>query len=229
MKRTSKFRPHDVSSEQRSDGTLLLSSNAEMGDVVDTSADWLHRWSEDAPERIFLAEKRRAITGAFPILLLVLVTIGGIYRGIFSPEEAAGVCAGMAVVYGFATRTLGVKVLLVAVQDSVVTSATVMLILIAAHLLNPFFALTHITEVVGNFLSYLDLGMIGTLLFILSVYLILGCFLEGFAMLVLTLPIFFPVVLEMGIDPIWFAMIVALAILIAFPQISLQLPNSMFN
>jgi tripartite ATP-independent transporter DctM subunit len=221
-----------------------------------------------------LTEKRRAITGAFPILLLVLVTIGGIYRGIFSPEEAAGVGAGMAVVYGFATRTLGVKVLLVAVQDSVVTSATVMLILIAAHLLNPFFALTHITEVVGNFLSYLDLGMIGTLLFILFVYLVLGCFLEGFAMLVLTLPIFFPVVIEMGIDPIWFgvlvvltlemglisppvginvfivksvatsvplgqifrgvipfwfAMIVALAILIAFPQISLQLPNSMFN
>jgi feruloyl-CoA synthase len=57
MKRTSNFKPHDVSSEQRSDGTLLLRSNAEMGDVVDTSADWLHRWSEEAPERIFLAER----------------------------------------------------------------------------------------------------------------------------------------------------------------------------
>ena len=57
MKRTSNFKPHDVSSEQRSDGTLLLRSNAEMGDVVDTSADWLHRWSDDAPERIFLAER----------------------------------------------------------------------------------------------------------------------------------------------------------------------------
>ena len=57
MKRTSNFKPHDVSSEQRSDGTLLLRSNAEMGDVVDTSADLLHRWSEEAPERIFLAER----------------------------------------------------------------------------------------------------------------------------------------------------------------------------
>jgi feruloyl-CoA synthase len=57
MKRTSNFKPHDVSSEQRSDGTLLLRSNTEMGDVVDTSADWLHRWSEEAPERIFLAER----------------------------------------------------------------------------------------------------------------------------------------------------------------------------
>ena len=60
MKRTSNFKPHDVSSEQRSDGTLLLRSNAEMGDVVDTSADWLHRWSDDAPERIFLAERSGA-------------------------------------------------------------------------------------------------------------------------------------------------------------------------
>ena len=60
MKRTSNFKPHDVSSERRGDGTLLLRSNAEMGDVVDTSADWLHRWSEEAPERIFLAERSGA-------------------------------------------------------------------------------------------------------------------------------------------------------------------------
>jgi len=60
MKRTSNFKPHDVSSEQRSDETLLLRSNAEMGDVVDTSADWLHRWSVEAPERIFLAERSGA-------------------------------------------------------------------------------------------------------------------------------------------------------------------------
>ena len=60
MKRTSNFKPHDVSSEQRSDETLLLRSNAEMGDVVDTSADWLHQWSVEAPERIFLAERSGA-------------------------------------------------------------------------------------------------------------------------------------------------------------------------
>ena len=60
MKRTSNFKPHDVSSERRSDGTFLLRSNAEMGDVVDTSADWLHRWSVEAPERIFLAERSGA-------------------------------------------------------------------------------------------------------------------------------------------------------------------------
>ncbi|GGE43068.1 TRAP transporter large permease [Actibacterium pelagium] len=220
------------------------------------------------------SEKRRALVGALPILVLVLVTIGGIYRGFFSPEEAAGVGAGLAILYGLFTRSLSFSALKEAITDSVVTTATVMLILIAAHLLNPFFALTHITETVGNFLAYLDLSVLGTLLFILAVYLVLGCFLEGFAMLVLTLPIFFPVVLELGIDPIWFgvlvvltlemglisppvginvfivksvaprvplgqifrgvipfwlAMVATLGVLIAFPQISLFLPNTMFN
>ena len=221
-----------------------------------------------------LSEKRRALVGALPIAVLAVVTIGGIYRGFFSPEEAAGVGAGLAVLYGVATRRLTLRALVEAVRGSIVTTATVMLILIAAHLLNPFLALTHVTETVGDFLAFLDLGRLGTLIFMLVVYLILGCFLEGFAMLVLTLPIFFPVVLALGIDPIWFgvlvvltlemglisppvginvfivksvapavplgqifrgvlpfwlAMIVALAILIAFPQISLFLPGTMFD
>ena len=221
-----------------------------------------------------LSEKRRALVGALPIAVLAVVTIGGIYRGFFSPEEAAGVGAGLAVLYGVATRRLTLRALAEAVRGSIVTTATVMLILIAAHLLNPFLALTHVTETVGDFLAFLDLGRLGTLIFMLVVYLILGCFLEGFAMLVLTLPIFFPVVLALGIDPIWFgvlvvltlemglisppvginvfivksvapavplgqifrgvlpfwlAMIVALAILIAFPQISLFLPGTMFD
>ena len=224
--------------------------------------------------RTTMDEKRRALIGAIPILVLAVVTIGGIYRGFFSPEEAAGVGAGLAVLYGFGTGRLSLGDLRDAVRDSIVTTATVMLILIAAHLLNPFLALTQVTESVGHLLAALDLSVLGTLLFMLAVYLVLGCFLEGFAMLVLTLPIFFPVVLDLGIDPIWFgvlvvltlemglisppvginvfivksvatavplgqifrgvlpfwlAMILALAVLIAFPQISLFLPGTMFD
>jgi TRAP-type C4-dicarboxylate transport system permease large subunit len=148
------------------------------------------------------------------------------------------------------------------------------LILIAAHMINPFLALSHIPSAVGEIITSLGLGVTGTLVLILAIYLVLGCFLEGFAMLVLTLPIFFPIILSLGIDPIWFGvlvvltlemglisppvginvfivksvapkvdlgdifrgvlpfwgmMIVALAILIAFPQIVLFLPDTMFN
>jgi tripartite ATP-independent transporter DctM subunit len=224
--------------------------------------------------RTSLTEKRRALTGALPIVSVILLTIGGIYGGIFSPNEAAGVGAGLVILYGFVTRTLGLAAFWTAVRDSIVTTATVMLILIAAHLLNPFLALSHVTTLVGETIAALDLSVIGTLAIILFVYMILGCFLEGFAMLVLTLPIFFPVVTQLGIDPIWFgvlvvltlemglisppvginvfivksvapsvplgdiyrgvapfwlAMLVTLVILVAFPQISLILPDTMFN
>ena len=221
-----------------------------------------------------LSEKLTAVTGALPILLVIASTIGGIYGGLFSPVEAAGVGAAFVIIYGIVTRSLSLPAFWQAARASVVTTATVMLILIAAHMVNPFLALSNVPTYVGEALIALDIPVLGTLVLMLLVYLVLGCFLEGFAMLVLTLPIFFPVVLQMGIDPIWFgvlvvltlemglisppvginvfivksvapkvaladifrgvlpfwlAMLVTLGILIAFPQISLLLPNTMFN
>ena len=219
-------------------------------------------------------EKSKAILGAGPIVAVILLTIGGIYGGLFSPVEAAAVGAGFVILVGFVSRSLNIRMLWKAARDAVVTTATVMLILIAAHMINPFMALSHIPTAVGEFLSMLDLGVTGTLILILMIYLVLGCFLEGFAMLVLTLPIFFPIIMQLGIDPIWFGvltvltlemglisppvginvfivksvapnvelgdifrgvlpfwlmMILAVALLMAFPQIVLVLPNTMFG
>ncbi|GGB01386.1 TRAP transporter large permease [Allosediminivita pacifica] len=235
---------------------------------------WLRpEYGPGGPSTTF-AEKTQAMVRALPILLTIMLTIGGIYAGFFSPVEASGVGAGIAILYGVVTRRLDLKTFWNACQDSIVTTATVMLILIAAHLVNPFLALSHIPSAVGDFLNAMDLGVTGTLLVILAIYLVLGCFLEGFAMLVLTLPIFFPVILDLGIDPIWFgvlavltlemglisppvginvfivksvapnvdlgeifrgvlpfwtAMVVTLILLVAFPQISLFLPDTMIN
>ncbi|WP_439522927.1 TRAP transporter large permease [Marivita sp.] len=221
-----------------------------------------------------LWEKVTAIGRAGPIVLVIFVTIGGMYGGFFSPVEAAAVGAGAVILIGWVTRKLRLSMLWDAAKDSVVTTATVMLILIAAHMINPFLALSHMTDLVAQAFVALELGPMGSLLLILGIYIVLGCFLEGFAMLVLTLPIFFPIVLDLGIDPIWFGvlvvlalemglisppvglnvfivksvapgvplgrifvgvipfwimMMVTLAILVAFPQISLFLPNTMFN
>ncbi len=220
------------------------------------------------------AEKLRALLGAGPIVGVIILTIGGMYVGLFSPTEAAAVGAAVVVILAALSRQLTIAMLWNSARDAVVTTATVMLILIAAHMINPFMALSGIPEAVGQFLSDLNLGMIGTLIMILALYLVLGCFLEGFAMLVLTLPIFFPVIVSLGVDPIWFGvlvvltlemglisppvglnvfivksvapkaelgqifrgvlpfwfmMIVCVAFLIAFPQIALFLPNTMFN
>ena len=219
-------------------------------------------------------EKLLAVLRASPILSVILITIGGIYGGIFSPIEASAVGAGLVILIAILSRTLSFSTFFNATKDSVTTTATVMLILIAAHMINPFLALSHIPAAVGDLLNGLGLSATGTLIVILAIYLVLGCFLEGFAMLVLTLPIFFPIITALGIDPIWFgvlvvltlemglisppvglnvfivksvapkvaladifrgvlpfwlAMLACLALLITFPQLSLFLPNSMFN
>lgn len=224
--------------------------------------------------RTTLARKLRLLAGALPIIAIIFVTIGGIYGGIFSPVEAAAVGAGLVIVAGLFERKLTLAAFWAAAQDSVVTTATVMLILISAHMINPLLALTHIPEIVGNFLGALDMAPMGVLTLILLCYIVLGCFLEGFSLLVLTMPIFFPVITALGIDPIWFgvlvvltlemglisppvglnvfivksvapdvplstifrgvipfwfAMLATIMLLMAFPQISLLLPNTMFG
>ncbi|MEM0936187.1 MAG: TRAP transporter large permease [Pseudomonadota bacterium] len=158
------------------------------------------------------AEKLRALAGAGPIAGVILLTIGGIYGGFFSPVEAAAVGAGAVILIGLATGRLRLRALWSATRDSVVTTATVMLILIAAHLLNPFMALSQIPEVIGGAIEELALTPTALLVMLLAIYVVLGCFLEGFAMLVLTLPIFFPIVAEAGIDPIFFGVLCVLAL-----------------
>ena len=159
-----------------------------------------------------LSEKAIALLKATPIVAVIALTIGGIYGGLFSPVEAAAVGAGAVILISFVARQLTFSILFNALRDSVVTTATVMLILIAAHMINPFLALSHIPTAVGDFMTGLELSATGVLLLILLVYLILGTFLEGFAMMVLTLPIFFPIILAYEIDPIWFGVLVVLTL-----------------
>ncbi|GAB2785686.1 TRAP transporter large permease [Halomonas shantousis] len=157
-------------------------------------------------------EKIDGVLGATPILFVILLTIGGIYTGLFSPVEAAAVGAGLMVLFGAVMRKLTLASFWRAAQGSISTTATVMLILIAAHMLNPFLALSHIPQALGDYLASLAIGPYGVLLLILACYLVLGCFLEGFAMLVLTMPIFFPVITALGFDPIWFGVLVVLTL-----------------
>lgn len=162
--------------------------------------------------RTTLSEKALALLNAAPIVSVIALTIGGIYGGYFSPVEASAVGAGAVMLITLVRRTLTLRIFIDALRGAVVTTATVMLILIAAHMINPFLALSHIPTAVGEFISALGLGPIAVLTLILLIYLILGTFLEGFAMLVLTLPIFFPIVTDMGIDPIWFGVLVVLTL-----------------
>jgi tripartite ATP-independent transporter DctM subunit len=173
---------------------------------------WINPAMGPAGPKTSMGEKAKAMAGAMPILLVITLTIGGIYGGLFSPVEAAAVGAGLVIVFGIVMGTLSLRTFWEAAQSSVITTAAVMLILISAHMLNPFLALSHIPQLLGEFLAGLNLPPLGVLGIILLCYLVLGCFLEGFAMLVLSMPIFFPVITALGIDPIWFGVLVVLTL-----------------
>ena len=150
----------------------------------------------------------RALIAAGPGLAIIVITIGGLYAGLISPVESAAVGAGLLALWGIVAGQMGWPQVWSAAREAVLTSTSVMLILIAAHMINPFLALSHIPQLIGDLLTGSGFGPWGTIALILLAYLVLGAFMDGFAMLVLTLPIFYPVVSALGFDPIWFGIMV---------------------
>jgi tripartite ATP-independent transporter DctM subunit len=222
------------------------------------------------PWRERLAATRRA-TG---IVTIILLTIGGIYTGIFTPVEAAGVGAAFASLMLIIRRKVSLPVLREVVGDTLRTTGMCFLILIGASVFAPFIALSGLPAIVTATFIDSPLGVYGTLLLIIVIYAVLGMVIEGLSLMVITLPIVFPVVIGLGFDPIWFgvimvivlemglisppvgvncfvvstiardvkleqifagvmpfwaAMMAAILLLVAFPDIALMLPNAMFD
>lgn len=158
------------------------------------------------------AERFRLLAKALPLIIVIFVSIGGIYLGVFTPVEASGIGAGLTILLAFATRALTLKGFWRAVMETVSTSTMLYMIVIGANVLNPFLALTGIPDGLGAGLAALGLGPYGTLIVILASYLVLGMFLDGLAMLVITVPIYFPVIMALGFDPIWFGVVVVIVV-----------------
>ena len=159
-----------------------------------------------------LAERMRALWGAGPFILVVVATIGGIYAGVFTVNEAAAVGALLTLVHALWKRTLGMPELTDALIQTVRTTAMVFLILIGAHIFSPFLAMSRIPSDLAGLLVDYKLGMLTVLAILLVAYIVMGMFLEGFAMMVLTVPIVLPIVAALGIDPIWFGIFMVIVL-----------------
>ena len=164
--------------------------------------------AEKAPFEVRIASLGRA----FVMIGIVLITIGGIFMGIFTPVEASGVGASLTMIVALAKGTLDWRSLRWVILQTMGTSATVFMILIGAFVFIPFMALTEIPANLVSFLTNLDVGRYGILIIILATYIFLGTVLAGLAMLVLTLHITLPVILELGFDPIWFGVMVVIVL-----------------
>ncbi|MBU2486125.1 MAG: TRAP transporter large permease [Alphaproteobacteria bacterium] len=163
-------------------------------------------------ERVSISKRLSALARALPLITVIIVSIGGIYLGVFTPVEAAGVGAGLVILMAIGMRKLEWRMLKQAVSDTVGTTAMLYLIVIGASVLNPFLALTHVPAMLGEAMTSAGLGPYGVLLLIIIAYLVLGMFMDGLAMLVVTIPIFFPIITGLGFDPIWFGVVAVIVI-----------------
>ncbi len=146
-----------------------------------------------------------------PMLLFVFV-IGGLYGGLFTPTEAGGVGAGGAFVIGVARGRLGRSEIRQSLLQATRTAAAVFTVLIGALIFGYFLTITQVPQKVTEFLVGLGLGPYGVLALIMGMYLILGCLMDSLAMVILTVPIVFPVMKAMGFDPIWFGVIIVMTV-----------------
>ncbi|MBP2551457.1 tripartite ATP-independent transporter DctM subunit [Neorhizobium galegae] len=157
-----------------------------------------------------LAEKLKATIGLLPMVALILLVIGSMYGGIATPSEAAvmGVFGSLAI--ATYERVLTVKLLMAATASSVRTCAMLGLILGGALFLAKAMAFLGIPAQVGAFVASLHLSPIALIAVLIVFYVILGCFLDGTSMIVMTLPVTFPLINAAGYDPIWFGIFLVL-------------------
>ena len=158
------------------------------------------------------AERMSSLFNALPIVGVVLLTIGGMYTGFFTPVEASSVGAFLTFVVAAARRQLSWPKMAQVVLETMSATATVFLIIIAAFVFIPFMSLTELPAQLVTLLTDLPIGDVGILLVIILIYMFLGMFLEGIAMLVLTIPVVIPIAIGLDWDLIWFGIIIVIVL-----------------
>jgi C4-dicarboxylate transporter, DctM subunit len=157
-------------------------------------------------------DRLKALRDIWATVLLFAFVIGGIYGGLFTATEAAGAGAGGAFLIGVLRRRLSGADILRALLETTRTTAAVFTILIGALLFGYFLTITQTPQKVTEFLTGLGLGSYGVLAIIMLMYLVLGCLMDALAMIILTVPIIFPVIKQLGFDPIWFGVLVVMTV-----------------
>ncbi len=146
------------------------------------------------------------------MLLLFAIVMGGMYGGFFTPTEAAGVGATGGFIFALARRSLTWSVLREVLVESARTSAMLFTIVIGASLFANFLNFTELPTALRDFVTHFDLHPIAVIVAICAIYVVLGMAMESLSMMLLTVPLFFPLVTSLGFDPIWFGIIVVCVI-----------------
>lgn len=160
-------------------------------------------------------ERWKSLQDIWAVGLLFLFVIGGLYAGMFTPTEGAGMGAAGAWIIAVARGRLTWRQTLGCLVQTLRTTAAIFTILIGALLFGYFLTLTQTPQRLTEFLVGLNVGPYAILLLLMGAYLALGSILDAMAMIILTIPIVFPLVIQLGFDPIWFGVIVVIVVELA--------------
>ena len=158
-------------------------------------------------EKMSWSERLKALKGVRDITGLFVFVMGGIFLGVFTPTEAAGIGAGGAFVIALLRRSLTWGTLFETLAESARTSASLFAIVIGALIFSDFVNRAGLPSMLLSFVESLDVAPIVVILVILVIYIALGMVFESLSMLLLTIPVFYPVVLSLGFDLVWFGIV----------------------
>lgn len=157
-------------------------------------------------------ESARSLLRVWHVLLLFGVTLGGIYLGWFSPTEAAAVGAFGALALGTGLRRIGARQALGNFTETVRITATLTIIVMGSIIFSYFVVQTSIAKDIVSWIAGLGIGRIGMMAALVVLYIVLGCFLEGIGMVLVTVPILLPLVTANGFDPVWFGVLLVIVV-----------------
>jgi tripartite ATP-independent transporter DctM subunit len=163
-------------------------------------------------EKTAFKEKVVSLKAIWSVLLLFILVMGGLYAGIFTPTEAAGVGAFGAFVIAMGRRKLSWKGFVGSLRDAVNVTSMSFMILVGAAMLGYFFSVSRLPHATATLVTSLGFDRITVFVLIVVLYLLLGCLLPALPMIVLTVPIFFPLMVSLGFDPVWFGIVIVLMV-----------------
>ena len=163
-------------------------------------------------ESTSFAMKVKSLSGTWGMLLLFIIVMGGIYLGVFTPTEAAGVGAFGAFLISVVKRKMTWKKLVECLMESGKTTAMIFLIIIGANIFSTFLGLARLPMGLADFVAGLALPSTVILYAIILVFILLGCVMDCYAIMILTVPIIFPVIEALHFDPIWFGVLMVIVL-----------------
>jgi C4-dicarboxylate transporter DctM subunit len=171
-----------------------------------------HPQAFPAGRRHSWGERFRALKNLWPTLALFALVLGSMYLGWVTVTEAAGIGAVGALAIGLLRGQLDRRAIKRALIDSLRVSSAIMLIVVGAYLFGYFLTVTQFTQKAVDLLVNLPIGAYGVLALVMLGYLVLGAVMDELAMILLTVPIVYPVMMTLGFDPVWFGVIIVMAV-----------------